>query len=142
MALNVVPFKLKSTAKDSATLKNNVPYEKLQEKLTLKEMQAILYPFLNSDVLGIFYDLLEANHEDSLLGSKPHNRPLFMARYALEQKVNRILIDGGSVVNILPLQTLNELGIPMDELSNSHLMIEGFKGTKSYWCYKNGIVDE
>ncbi|KAL0383102.1 UNVERIFIED_CONTAM: hypothetical protein Scaly_0597500 [Sesamum calycinum] len=64
--------------------------------------------------------------EDLLLGSKPHNRPLFVAGYVREQKVNRILIDGGSAVNILPLRILKELQIPMDELSNSRLMIQGF----------------
>ncbi|KAL0438959.1 UNVERIFIED_CONTAM: hypothetical protein Slati_2378900, partial [Sesamum latifolium] len=30
--------------------------------------------------------------EDLLLGSKPHNRPLFVTCYAREQKVNRILL--------------------------------------------------
>ncbi|XP_071939172.1 uncharacterized protein [Coffea arabica] len=64
--------------------------------------------------------------EDLLLGSTPHNRPLFVTGYANEQKVNRILIDGGSEVNILPLKTLKELGILVDELSNSRLMIQGF----------------
>ncbi|KAL0310226.1 UNVERIFIED_CONTAM: hypothetical protein Scaly_2950900 [Sesamum calycinum] len=64
--------------------------------------------------------------EDLLLGSKPHNRPLFVAGYVREQKVNRILIDGGSAVNILPLRILKELEIPIDELSNSRLMIQGF----------------
>ncbi|KAL0444592.1 UNVERIFIED_CONTAM: hypothetical protein Slati_2181900 [Sesamum latifolium] len=65
-------------------------------------------------------------NEDLLLGSKPHNRPLFIVGYVREQKVNRILIDGGSAVNILPLRILKELGIPIDELSNSRLMIQGF----------------
>ncbi|KAL0286808.1 UNVERIFIED_CONTAM: hypothetical protein Sangu_2720500 [Sesamum angustifolium] len=60
--------------------------------------------------------------EDLLLGSKPYNHPLFVR----EQKVNRILIDGGSAVNILPLRILKELEIPIDELSNSRLMIQGF----------------
>ncbi|KAL0284235.1 UNVERIFIED_CONTAM: hypothetical protein Sangu_2837000 [Sesamum angustifolium] len=64
--------------------------------------------------------------EALLLGSKPHNRPLFVAGYALQQKVKRILINGGSTINILPLRTLKELGIPMDELSNSRPMIQGF----------------
>ncbi|KAL0336632.1 UNVERIFIED_CONTAM: hypothetical protein Sradi_4875100 [Sesamum radiatum] len=64
--------------------------------------------------------------EDLLLGSKPHNHPLFVAGYVREQKVNRILIDGGSAVNILPLRILKELEIPVDELSNSRLMIQGF----------------
>ncbi|KAL0342915.1 UNVERIFIED_CONTAM: hypothetical protein Sangu_1178900 [Sesamum angustifolium] len=61
--------------------------------------------------------------EDLLLGSKPHNHPLFVAGYVREQKVNRILIDGGFVVNIVPLRILKELEIPVDELSNSRLMI-------------------
>ncbi|KAL0310368.1 UNVERIFIED_CONTAM: hypothetical protein Scaly_2936700 [Sesamum calycinum] len=61
--------------------------------------------------------------KDLLLGSKPHNRSLFVAGYIREQKVNRILIDGGSTINILPLQILKELGILMDELSNNRLMI-------------------
>ncbi|KAL0291098.1 UNVERIFIED_CONTAM: hypothetical protein Sradi_7034200, partial [Sesamum radiatum] len=64
--------------------------------------------------------------EDLLLGSKPYNRPLFVAGYVREQKVNRILIDGGSTVNILPLQVLKKVEIPVDELSNSRLMIQGF----------------
>ncbi|KAL0428152.1 UNVERIFIED_CONTAM: hypothetical protein Slati_2990000 [Sesamum latifolium] len=40
MAVNVAPFKLKSTAKDSIAPKNSVPYKKPQRKSTLKEMQA------------------------------------------------------------------------------------------------------
>ncbi|KAL0381298.1 UNVERIFIED_CONTAM: hypothetical protein Sangu_0194100 [Sesamum angustifolium] len=64
--------------------------------------------------------------EDLLLGSKPHNRPLFITCYAPEQKVNRTLIDGGFVFNILPLRTMKELGISMDKLTNSRLMIQGF----------------
>ncbi|KAL0289541.1 UNVERIFIED_CONTAM: hypothetical protein Sradi_7070600 [Sesamum radiatum] len=63
--------------------------------------------------------------EALLLGSKPHNRPLFMAGYAREEKVNRILINGDSAINILPLRILKELAIPMDELSDSHPMIQG-----------------
>ncbi|KAK4381111.1 hypothetical protein Sango_2999200 [Sesamum angolense] len=62
--------------------------------------------------------------EDLLLGSKPHNHPLFIVGYVREQKVNRILIDGESAVNILPLRIVKELGIPIDELSNSRLMIQ------------------
>ena len=61
--------------------------------------------------------------DDHLLGSKIHNRPLFVTGYIREQKVNRILIDGGSAVNILPLKILKELGISLDELLPSKLMI-------------------
>ncbi|KAK4390428.1 hypothetical protein Sango_2106100 [Sesamum angolense] len=57
--------------------------------------------------------------EDLLLGSRLHSRPLF------EQKVNRILVDGESTLNILPLRILKELGIPINELSNTRLIIQG-----------------
>ena len=36
------------------------------------------------------------------------------------------MIDDGSVVNILPLNTMKELRVPLDELSQSQLMIQGF----------------
>jgi len=66
------------------------------------------------------------NDEDLLLGSKLHNRSLFIKGYVDEKIVNRILVDDGSAVNILPLKTMRELGIPVDELFPSHLMIQGF----------------
>ncbi|KAL0385780.1 UNVERIFIED_CONTAM: hypothetical protein Sradi_2972300 [Sesamum radiatum] len=74
--------------------------------------------------------------EDLLLSFNPHNRPLFVVRYVLEQKVNRILIDEGSTVNILPLRTLKKLGVPMDELSTRDKILnisqaKGFKLFKS-----------
>ncbi|KAL0298906.1 UNVERIFIED_CONTAM: hypothetical protein Sradi_6550400 [Sesamum radiatum] len=64
MVVNVAPFKLKSTTKNNVAPRNNVPYERPQRKLTLKEMQAREYPFLDSNVPGIFDDLLEANFID------------------------------------------------------------------------------
>ncbi|XP_074290694.1 uncharacterized protein LOC141617398 [Silene latifolia] len=65
-------------------------------------------------------------YEDLLLGSKPHNRPLYVSGYIRGQKVKRILIDGGSGVNLMPIATMNELGITMDEHSSSQKMIHGF----------------
>ena len=64
--------------------------------------------------------------EDLLLGSKPHNRPLYVSDYAREQKIDRILIDGGSTVNILPKMAMRRLGLTMEELSHSRLVIQGF----------------
>ncbi|TYK15065.1 uncharacterized protein E5676_scaffold45G001150 [Cucumis melo var. makuwa] len=64
--------------------------------------------------------------EDLLLGSKLHNRPLYVSGYVREQRVDRILIDNGSAVNIMPKSTMRQLGILMNELSNSKLVIQGF----------------
>jgi len=66
------------------------------------------------------------NNKDLLFGSKLHNQSLFIKGYVDEKMMNRILMDDGSAVNILPLKIMKELGIPMDELFPSHLMIQGF----------------
>ncbi|XP_070036194.1 uncharacterized protein [Nicotiana tomentosiformis] len=63
---------------------------------------------------------------DLLLGDTFHNRPLYLVGYMRDERVNRILVDGGSLVNILPIRTVKELGIPMNELSESRVMIQGF----------------
>ncbi|KAH0706277.1 hypothetical protein KY285_010777 [Solanum tuberosum] len=63
---------------------------------------------------------------DLLFGETLHIRPLYMVGHVLEKKINRILIDEGSGVNILPIHTLKELGITTKELSESHLLIQGF----------------
>ena len=65
-------------------------------------------------------------NEDLLLGSKLHNHPLFVTGYIRGQKVKRILVDGGSVINIMPKSTMNNLGITIDELSKSQMIIQGF----------------
>ena len=65
-------------------------------------------------------------NDDLFLGSKPHNRPLFLIGYSREQKVNRILVDEGSAVNIMPKSTMCDQGIMVKELLKSRTMIQGF----------------
>jgi len=64
--------------------------------------------------------------EDLLLGPKPRNRPLFVTGYIRGQKVKRILVDGGSAINTMPKFTMNDLGIAVDKLFKSRMMIQGF----------------
>ena len=64
--------------------------------------------------------------DDLLLGSKPHSCPLFVAGYIKEQMVDRILVDEGSAVNIMPKSTMHDLGITIEELSKRRTMIQGF----------------
>ena len=49
---------------------------------------------------------LTFTNEDLLLGFTPHNCPLYVFGYACEQQIDRILIDRGSAVNILPKMTI------------------------------------
>ncbi|XP_019262764.1 PREDICTED: uncharacterized protein LOC109240565 [Nicotiana attenuata] len=64
--------------------------------------------------------------DDLLMGCKPHNRPLLVVGSIQEQHLNRILVDDGSAVNIMPKMVLIKLGISIDELSKSNLTIQGF----------------
>ncbi|KAL0320191.1 UNVERIFIED_CONTAM: hypothetical protein Sradi_5280600 [Sesamum radiatum] len=61
MAVNTTPFKLRGKPNDTNGEKKGGPQERWPRKLTLKEMQTKQYPFLDSDVSGIFDDLLNAN---------------------------------------------------------------------------------
>ena len=63
--------------------------------------------------------------EDLLLGSKPHNRPHFVSSFTQGERVSRILIDDKSTVNIMPKGTMRRLGIFMEKLSKSRLVIQG-----------------
>ncbi|KAA0041323.1 ty3-gypsy retrotransposon protein [Cucumis melo var. makuwa] len=65
---------------------------------------------------------ISISDEDLLLRSKLHNRPLFVSGYVWELKLNRILIDNGSGVNILSKSTINQLDISIKELSSSKLV--------------------
>lgn len=65
-------------------------------------------------------------NNDLLLGETLHNCPLHMVGQALGKKINRILINEGSGVNILPIRTMMKHDITIDELAESHLTIQGF----------------
>jgi len=65
--------------------------------------------------------------DELLLGSKPHNRPLFVAGYIKEQKVETILVDGGPAVHIMLKSVMHDLGITIEELSKCQTMIQMFK---------------
>ncbi|KAM1857868.1 hypothetical protein ACFX14_007928 [Malus domestica] len=69
-------------------------------------------------------DVIHFTDKDLLLGSKPHNRHLFVSGYVREHKVNRMLVDGGSAINIMPKSTMNKIDIKADELSLSRLLIQ------------------
>ncbi|KAK1616645.1 hypothetical protein QYE76_022162 [Lolium multiflorum] len=64
--------------------------------------------------------------DDRLLGSKKHNRPLLMYGEIDVLPTNRIMIDGGSAINLLPLRTLNKIGYSKRDLNKSNVVIHGF----------------
>ncbi|KAM1216810.1 hypothetical protein ACFX2J_013051 [Malus domestica] len=72
------------------------------------------------------HDTFNFTDEDLLLGAKPHNRHLFISRYIRENKINHMFMDGGSAINIMPKSTMTTIGIKLDELSRSRLLIKDF----------------
>ncbi len=64
--------------------------------------------------------------EDLLLGNKKHNRPLLMYGEIDDLPTNRIMVDGGSAINLLPLRTLKKIGYSRRDLNRSNVVIHGF----------------
>ncbi|XP_075107124.1 uncharacterized protein LOC142180098 [Nicotiana tabacum] len=117
---------------------------KVDEEETKKEDPSFLPPPLseklteNSKEVDICDAKITFTNDDILFGETHHNRPLFMVGFVWEQRISRLLIDDGSGVNILPIRTVKNLGILMDELCESHLMIQGFNqgGQRAIWAIK------
>ncbi|KAM2028951.1 hypothetical protein ACFX16_040506 [Malus domestica] len=63
------------------------------------------------------------DENDLILGDEYHNRPLYVSGLVGDTSINRILLDCGSAVNLLPLQTLRALGINVRQLTPSMLTI-------------------
>lgn len=59
-----------------------------------------------------------------------HNRPLFISGYLNGLEIRRIMIDGGSAVNLLPLRMLKRLGIAIHRLAPSNLQLQGFNKSR------------
>jgi hypothetical protein len=64
--------------------------------------------------------------DDLLLGNKMHNRPLLMFGEIDDLPINRIMIDGGSAINLLPLRTLKKIGYSKGDLCRSNVVIHDF----------------
>lgn len=59
----------------------------------------------------------------SFSGKILNNLSFYMVVHVLERRINRILIDKESEINILPNHTINELGITNKELIKIRIMI-------------------
>ncbi|XP_060202527.1 uncharacterized protein LOC132630957 [Lycium barbarum] len=86
-------------------------------------------------------EVLEAHkvsfHDDELppegLG---HNKALNITGRCRDKFISKVLIDGGSAVNICPVTTLRALGMDVGKLRDSHVRVKGFDGAQK------GVVGE
>ncbi|KAL4179113.1 hypothetical protein AMTRI_Chr13g118430 [Amborella trichopoda] len=75
---------------------------------------------LNSCVLVPF------SNDDLQLGGKFHNCPLFVTSELHAHHISRIMLDGGSVVNLIPRRILTRIGLGHGDLTPTTLMVQGF----------------
>ena len=124
-------MKVPPTVKEGTTSESSPKVSPGEEEKETREISELMS--LSSSEKSIELSFQEAHvcdtkitftDNDLLFGEALHNRPLHMVGHVLEKKINRILIDEGSGVNILPIHTLKELGITTGELSESRLLIQ------------------
>ena len=98
----------------------------LEETKVTKEEWSETHSLEEAVALCAHYcDKMTFADKDLLLGSKPHNQPLFVLGYTRRERVSCILINDGSAVNIMPKGIMRRLGIFMEKLSKSRLVIQG-----------------
>ncbi|KAL4191052.1 hypothetical protein AMTRI_Chr07g27700 [Amborella trichopoda] len=68
--------------------------------------------------------------DDLQLGEKFHNRPLFVAGELNACPINRITLDGGSVVNLIPRRILTRLGLGSKDLTPTLVTVQGFNQSR------------
>ena len=64
--------------------------------------------------------------EDLQLGDEFHNRPLYVMGMVGDKSINRILLDCGLAVNLLPYKVLKAIWLTTTHLSPTLLTIQGF----------------
>ncbi|KAJ6802716.1 uncharacterized protein M6B38_191200 [Iris pallida] len=70
--------------------------------------------------------------QDMLIKTNLHDRPLYYTGYIGDVKVDRMHIDPGSSISIIPKGLLHHLRIPMHRLTPTSTAISGFNSDRSY----------
>jgi len=70
--------------------------------------------------------------EDMLLKNNKHDRPLYFTGYIASMCIERVQVDLGSALSIIPKRLLYFLGIPLNRLSAMTTTIYGFNAGSSH----------
>lgn len=57
-----------------------------------------------------------------------HIKPLYIYAYLDGVRINRIMVDNGAAVNILPFASLRKISKSVDDLIHTDLTVSGFAG--------------
>ncbi|XP_076960954.1 uncharacterized protein LOC143637445 [Bidens hawaiensis] len=72
--------------------------------------------------------IISFDESDRVDVQDPHHDSLVITLYVANHYVRRILVDGGSSVNIIQLDVLKKINIPEDEIVPSSSVLVGFSG--------------
>ncbi|KAG9442388.1 hypothetical protein H6P81_018242 [Aristolochia fimbriata] len=121
--------KLKAKLETLLMRKHDLPKVGLTPSYRKEEEDALSSPQLarSEQTLAVTCpSCITFREEDAQLGTRNHNRALFVSGYIRDHKINRILIDCGSAVNILLIHTMKNVGLSAGDLSLCSLLIQGF----------------
>ncbi|KAG8376466.1 hypothetical protein BUALT_Bualt09G0066400 [Buddleja alternifolia] len=102
--------------------------DEVETALELKEMATFMPRVENATSPGLTQIpiMVTFTEEDKMVKDYIHNRPLYITGQVNNVKISRILIDGGSAVNILPRKMLSILGVHPSKLRASNVVVQGF----------------
>ncbi|MHC6131836.1 retropepsin-like aspartic protease, partial [Serratia marcescens] len=67
--------------------------------------------------------------ENRLLGNRQHERPLYMTALIDDIRINRVMIDPGSSLNLMTTRTLRTLSLSIKHLNRERISIRGFNSS-------------
>ncbi|KAI4387475.1 hypothetical protein MLD38_005303 [Melastoma candidum] len=95
----------------------------MPEQVEVNALDTYMNQILTNDAITFSEDDLPERGDD-------HNDALFITIKCRDTTISKVLIDGGSGVNIIPLVVAQKLGINTEKLPQSGLSIRAFDGAK------------
>ncbi|WJX34091.1 hypothetical protein P8452_22239 [Trifolium repens] len=94
------------------------------DQLEMADPKPICYYVMNNGCI----EEQQATFERPDLGMKNHLKPLFIRAKVEEVGINKVLIDGGAAVNLMPLSMLPKIGKYDCDLSAHNIVLSNYEG--------------
>ena len=79
--------------------------------------------------------------DDDMLAPNPyHNRSLYVEAEMNGVAVKRVMVDPGSAVNLIPMSTVEALGIPKENIGGAPIEVYDFSSNCKINFCRNGMV--
>ena len=92
---------------------------------------------LSAEILddrALLQELIEItfSNEDMEVGYPDHRRPLYLVASINQIPIKRALVDTGASINLIPLSTLQAVGILERKIQGCPMKVTGFGGRSKY----------